>query len=120
MNNDELNKLIKAKVIPALRRVSRWWGPKTSALRKQKVSPGKYRCEICKDIFNQKDVSLDHKVPVVSVKEGFQGWEIYISRMFCDENGFQVLCKDGCHAQKTQVENEMRKKYRKKKTKKKK
>ena len=118
MTDEELKKLIKSKVIPALRRVSRWWAPKQDAMRKQKVSPGKYKCQGCGEIFGQKEISLDHIKAVVNPKVGFVDWNEYILRMFCDSSGFQVLCNDGCHASKTQTENEIRKKYNKKRKKK--
>lgn len=118
MNDEEIKKLIKSKVIPALRRVSRFWKPKQDAMRKQKVSPGKYRCESCGEVFDQKEISLDHKSPVVDPRKGFLNWDDYIARMLCDSNGFQVLCNAGCHASKTQIENELRKKYNKRRKKK--
>lgn len=117
MTDEELKKLIKQKVIPALRRVSRWWKPKQDATRRQKVAPNQFKCQGCEEVYTIKEISLDHIKPVVDVKTGFVDWNTYIDRMFCGEDGFQVLC-DACHTSKSQVENELRKKYRKKKVKK--
>lgn len=114
----DIEKLRKSKVIPALRRVSRWWPAKQEAMKKQKVSPGKYKCQGCGEIFGQKEISLDHINPVVDPRKGFLTWDDYIARMLCDSNGFQVLCNVGCHSSKTQIENEIRKKYNKRRKKK--
>ena len=60
---------------------------------------------------------LDHIEPVIGLS-GFQrgswDWDEYINRLFCDEEGFQVLCA-GCHQSKTYLEDQLRKEYRQKK-----
>ena len=60
-----------------------------------------------------KDVLMDHINPVIPL-EGWDDFDGYIDRMFCDESGFQCLCKD-CHDAKTREEKEIRMKFRKKK-----
>lgn len=110
---EELHKLRKQKIIPALRRASRWWPPKQENRKKQKAAPGKIECESCGDIFPEKEIKSDHITPVVDVKQGFVDWNDYVERMFCDANGFQCLCAS-CHDSKSAIENELRKKYRKK------
>lgn len=69
----------------------------------------RYRCAGCAKMFKLTDVQVDHIDPVVSVKDGFIDWNIYISRMFCDADGLQVLCSE-CHSIKTKNEREQRKK----------
>lgn len=111
MTRENLLKLRKSKIIAALRRVSRWWAPRTEAMKLAKVSPGKYKCQSCGDIVGQKEIKMDHKAAVVDPKHGFQTWEIYIERMFCDVEGFDAICEN-CHIIKTQTELELRKQYR--------
>lgn len=111
MTREELLKLRKSKIIAALRRVSRWWQPRTEAMRLAKVRPGIYKCESCNEEFPQKEIRMDHKAPVVNPRNGFENWEIYIERMFCDIDGFSAICEN-CHTVKTQVEKEQRVKYR--------
>jgi hypothetical protein len=54
---------------------------------------------------------VDHIDPVVSVEHGFEGWNVYIERMFCEADGYQVLCKT-CHSIKTANERKARKENR--------
>ena len=113
MTLEELEKERKRRIIPGLRRVSRWWTAKVEAMKKQKVSPGKYKCEMCNEVYPQKEIKMDHKEPVVDPKTSFVDWNTYIERMFCNEEGFQALC-ESCHFLKTTLEHEVRKVYRKK------
>jgi len=43
-----------------------------------------------------KDAVVDHINPVVDPHIGFTTWDEYIARMFCEVDGFQVICHD-CH-----------------------
>jgi len=49
---------------------------------------------------------MDHVVPVVG-PEGFTTFDEYITRLFCNVNGFAAICAS-CHQVKTQLENEER------------
>lgn len=111
MTDIELEKEIKKRVIPALRKVSRFWKCKAEAKRRAKVSPGKFKCEKCYDVVGDKEIEIDHIKPVVDVKQGFVDWNTYVSRLLVNSDGLAALCKP-CHSIKTQVENEMRKKYK--------
>jgi 5-methylcytosine-specific restriction endonuclease McrA len=62
-----------------------------------------YRCAACKADFPAKDVQVDHKKPVVDVKQGFVDWNTYVERMFVEDAGLQVLCKP-CHKKKSDKE----------------
>lgn len=105
----------------ALRAASRKWPQKHEALKKACVgkrlnkATGKdvfhYKCAACSNLFKAVDVQVDHIDPVVSVENGFEGWGIYIERMFCEADGYQVLCKT-CHSVKTANERKARKEYR--------
>lgn len=66
-----------------------------------------YRCAQCRDVFASRDVQVDHIEPVVDKVVGFKDWDTYIDRMFCDEDGLQVLCKK-CHLKKTAEERKSR------------
>jgi len=116
MTHEELKKLIKSKVIPALRRVSRWWPEKNIAKRNAKVSPGKYKCASCNELVKEREYQLDHVKPIVDPKVGFVDYNTFIERLLCGADNYQLLCI-ACHELKTSLENELRKKYKKRKKK---
>ena len=102
----------------ALRAASSRWPPKYKCLSEAFVDKritiktgreGKqYRCNACKGIFPTSEVQVDHIIPVVPVT-GFTNWDEVINLMFCEKDGFQVLCKP-CHNKKTAEERQRRKK----------
>lgn len=102
----------KSFIISLLRRGTYRWKPRNECFKEAKVSRGKYRCNICKEVFRRKDVVVDHIEPVVPTT-GFTTFDNYILRMYPPKEGFQVLCKNH-HSVKTKAENEERKKHRKK------
>lgn len=111
---------LKAFIINTLRRASFRHKPRGEAKKKAKVKVGEfstgrakygYQCVICEEVHKSGEVKVDHIDPVVCPKEGWQGFDIYIERMFCDEDQFQVLCKL-CHDEKTAEERVVRKKYK--------
>jgi 5-methylcytosine-specific restriction endonuclease McrA len=67
-----------------------------------------FKCAKCKRDFPQKDVTVDHIIPVVG-PEGFVSWDEFIKRLFCSTNNLQVVCIP-CHATKTKKETLERKK----------
>jgi 5-methylcytosine-specific restriction endonuclease McrA len=71
-----------------------------------RVHYGKYKCAKCKNVFDKQTIQVDHIHPVVPVT-GFDNWDGYISRLFCDAEGLQILCKP-CHKQKSVAENKER------------
>lgn len=89
------------------------WPQKYAAIRaayaKDGINPKTGRkcklhlCAHCKELFPQHGVQADHKVPVVG-PEGFTTWDAYIERLYCEADGFAVLCKE-CHRQVTNAEN---------------
>lgn len=101
----------------ALRGASQRWPPKyktlSDALVGKKINEktgrmaNHFKCNSCNKEFPQKDVEVNHKLPVVPV-EGFTTWDVVIERMFCEKEGLEVLCKP-CHKQVTKQENEQRK-----------
>lgn len=70
-----------------------------------------FECNMCKKHFPNKEVQVDHIDPVVDPIKGFQGWDVFVERMFVKKDGYQVLCKQ-CHKEKTRQEREIRNKYK--------
>ena len=62
---------------------------------------------MCKNEFTNKDVQVNHKTPVVPLT-GFDSWDALIERLFCEEDGLEVLCIP-CHKGVTKLENQERK-----------
>lgn len=102
---------IKRLIIPTLRKASYRWYARTEAIQNATPERGYRTCAGCRGKFYYKDTNVDHIVPVIDVM-GFQNWDVYIDRMFCDVSNWQILCKD-CHAQKTFTEGQMRKHFKK-------
>lgn len=89
------------------------WGPINSVKKSAWVERGKYLCAGCNEVVpltlnGKKNVFVDHLESVVDTKEGFQGWDVFIERLFCESDGLQVLCKE-CHDKVTAEEREERK-----------
>lgn len=89
--------------------ISYKWPMRSEALRKSrrisqladKRTKFEHQCNHCKKWFKAKDVQLDHIVPKGKYsKETFFVW---LERLFCAADGFQVLCKP-CHLKKTNLE----------------
>lgn len=66
-----------------------------------------FECNSCHEQFPQKDVEVNHIIPVIPV-EGFDSWDNTIERLFCEKDGLEVLCKP-CHKAVTAEENNIRK-----------
>jgi hypothetical protein len=96
--------------IAALRKASRFWPARTAVLKAASASFGQYRCEACKKPHDRKNVQVDHVEPVVPVS-GWEGFDSYVERLFCETSGLAVLCKT-CHKKKTGLENIERRKAR--------
>ena len=110
---------LKNFIINTLRRASFRWKPRGEAKKKYKVKIGEYKtgrakygyeCAACGVVSKSGEVKMDHIDPAVPL-DGWQGFDIFIERMFCDEEGFQCLC-EGCHDEKTGIEREERKRHR--------
>ena len=55
---------------------------------------------MCAQDFPAKSVQVDHVAPIVDPAVGFESWDIYIARLYTEDDGLQVLCKP-CHATKS-------------------
>lgn len=102
----------------ALRSASQRWPPKFSTLNAAKrgkrinCSSGRiaehYECANCNGEFPAKDIQVDHINPVIDPNVGFVSWDEVVKRMFCESDGFQVLCK-ACHTLKSNYERKIAK-----------
>lgn len=99
-------KAVKSWLITKLRSASLQWPPKNWAKALARVERGKYKCASCEGIFGNKEVVLDHIEPVIDPEVGFVDWNSYIERLFCQKEGFQVLCQE-CHDIKTELEDRL-------------
>lgn len=99
------------------------WPPKNKVKQKARTSRGVYLCAGYKRKPHKVPASLppnkgnkrrinnsvvDHISPIINPKVGFVSWDDVIKRMFCEEDGLQVLCHS-CHSKKTMDEREIKK-----------
>lgn len=106
----------------ALRNASMRWPPKYAVKKKARVERGVYMCAGYKKRKHKVPASLppprgkkrrvdnalvDHIVPVIDPVKGFTSWDEVIARMFCEEDGLQLLCRD-CHDRKTADERALK------------
>ena len=61
----------------------------------------------------KKDIQVDHDIPVIDPIKGFEDWNIFVERLFCDPENLKLLCKP-CHKVKTDEEKRVRAINRKK------
>jgi hypothetical protein len=106
---------LKSFLIPILRHRSLYWYARNECIKRARVARGKYACAKCKGIFSRKQISVDHINPVINITTGWCGWDTFIHSLYCPVDNLQVLCRDKCHAAKTQKENEQRRKINDKK-----
>ena len=93
-----------------LRRISRRWPPVYKALANAKVpytgdnkrKKWWYQCADCKQLFDGKNVSVDHIEPVGTLLKKSDIAD-FIEKLFCSADKLQVLC-DNCHDLKTYME----------------
>lgn len=103
---------LKDWLLPQLRRIHYRWPNRQKATEMARVARGKYFCAACQGVFGPKEIQRDHIIPVQNI-EGWDGWEALIARLFCDVEGYQILCKP-CHHAKSSKENKGRKRCSKK------
>lgn len=91
----------------ALRQKSRWWKPiqecKKAAKRPYKGANKRqkfeYQCANCEEWFPDKQISIDHIIPVGSLND-YDDLPGFVERLFCEIDFLQPLCND-CHSAKT-------------------
>jgi 5-methylcytosine-specific restriction endonuclease McrA len=108
---------LQSFLIGGLRRLTYKWPNRSKAMVNARIRRGFYRCAICGGEFKRNEIQIDHIRPVISIRYGFQGWDIFIERLFCDVDNLQVLCKAD-HASKGFLENKLRKQYKEEREKK--
>lgn len=96
----------KTKIVNAIRRI--WF---YSPLRREAMNRTKegqyYRCQKCRGLHEK--IQVDHKVPAVDPEKGWQGYDLFITNMFCPIDELQNLC-ESCHSKKTIKERAIREK----------
>lgn len=97
----------KSRIIAAIRQISRWYPAKKEALSAAKCIGGGYMCASCRRPFPPKDVQVDHIIPAICPEMGWQGYDAFVARLFCDPKLLQVLCRK-CHQKKSLEENARR------------
>lgn len=108
----------KAFIVSVLRSGTQRYPPKYQTLNEAKTEKktnqksGRlaqhFQCASCGNDFPAKEVQCDHISPVVDPKVGFVSWDVYIERLYCNKENFQILCK-GCHTKKSTKEKSARK-----------
>lgn len=63
----------------------------------------KRQCQVCQHWHPSSSIVVDHIIPVVSVDDGFQDWNQFVDRLWCDKSNLQRIC-DTCHDKKTHEE----------------
>lgn len=99
---------LKSFLIPILRHASLKWKPRNQAIKDATPERGMRKCAICGKIDHYSGYNVDHKEPVVSVKDGYVDWNNYIPRLLCCKEGWQIICIP-CHEKKTEEEDKERK-----------
>lgn len=115
---------LKTWLVPKLRNISRMWPEKNACVQAAKVQVqiGFYKngnpeykmlfkCAQCEELYDRQNVHVDHKDPIVGI-DGFNDWNEFLAKMFCEIDKLQVLCID-CHKAKSFLEVQLRKEQRK-------
>lgn len=90
-----------------LRQISRRWPPRklaeiaarrpyTGTNKRQKWE---YQCAECKEWWKGSEIEVDHIIPCGSLKS-FDDAAIFMERLFCEIDGFRVVCNN-CHNEKS-------------------
>ena len=100
-----------------LRSASQRWPPKYQTLNAacvgQQINQASgrlakhYKCAACSNVFPAKHVEVNHIDPVIPTT-GFDSWDNVIDRLFCEQEGLEVVCKT-CHKLISKGENLERK-----------
>ncbi len=93
----------------ALRQATLRWAPKRNAeiaarrpsqCKQNKRLKWQYQCSRCGRWYPRKEIELDHIEPVGQLRcaDDLPG---FVERLFCDSDGYEMLCKEVCHYNKT-------------------
>ncbi len=72
-----------------------------------KQQKGEYFYVSCEGWFPDKEVEMNHIIEAGSLRS-FDDLPLFVERLFCNEEGFECLCKP-CHKAHTQEQREKRK-----------
>lgn len=61
------------------------------------------QCQVCDQWVGSSHIVVDHKDPVISIDDGFEDWNEFVARLWCDKSNLQRIC-DPCHDKKTAKE----------------
>lgn len=113
-SESDYDKQLKKLLLPMLRRRSLFWWGRAEAKRQAKVAPGLFECAWCGKgkSYTSSQVHVDHRIPIINPKTSWVDWDSFIKSLFCNVDNLQVLCIQH-HTEKTQVENQLRQKYKK-------
>lgn len=98
----------------ALRQAFLRYPVRGAAKRRQARRQGrhsKYECEQCGELYDNKDVQVDHITPCGTLR-AYDDLPGFVQRLFCEADGLQVLCT-GCHQTKTKQDNKTTRSKRK-------
>jgi len=122
------DKRFRNKIIKALRKLTWSWKPYTNVKQKAKRDAATYECNVCgkycytgksdktfdriveenpDTVVEKGAIYIDHTIPVIDPKIGFENFDTFIKRLFCEEENLNPMCKK-CHDQKTDEENKFR------------
>lgn len=95
-------------IIPALRKIWRWYPPRREVKEEALQENGLYICASCKQEFE--NIQVDHIDPIGTCKreDGKTDYNMFIDRLLCAKENLACLCAS-CHKQKTKKENHARK-----------
>ncbi len=102
----QLDAKVKKRLIDRCRKEWHWSKEKKQALELSQKDDG-YTCKKCDGLFPRKQVQVDHIQPVIDPDYGWQGWDIYLTRLFCPVHSLQILCR-ACHKEKSISESSRR------------
>lgn len=97
---------LKTRIVAGIRKVWRFSPLRTEVKARCRVKIGVYRCEKCRKLTDH--VDIDHKIPAVDPVLGWQGYNIFIERLFCSVDNLWGLCLR-CHDRKSEGEMKIRK-----------
>ena len=103
----------KGFIISVLRSGTRRWPAKYETLnnakteKRENIKTGRvaqhYQCNVCGLEFTNTNMEVDHIEPIVNPKVGFVDWNTFVTRLFCDADNLQAICKP-CHKIKSKKE----------------
>lgn len=125
-----MDKKFEAKIMSALRKLTKQWPPILKAKKKTKVGPELHKCPLCGQLVYTGKRSIevikleypeavegrmdtDHIEPVIAIEDSGKSkdWNKIILRMFCEEDNVQNICSV-CHKAKSALERGDRTKVR--------